>query len=93
DIGLTGMTLKGDDGHEHPHYSILVGGSVGESTAAVGHRVSGRFPVDEAPKVVAALAAAYGRERTRGERFPDFVQRVGMTRINELARGAAAVVH
>lgn len=93
DIGLTGMTLKGDDGQEHPHYSILVGGSVGESTAAVGHRVNGRFPADETPKVVAALASLYQHERTRGERFPEFVQRVGMTRINEVARGAAAVVH
>jgi len=93
DIGLTGMTLKGDDGSEHPHYSILVGGSVGESTAAIGHRVTGRFPVAETPKVVAALAGLYQRERTRGERFPDFVQRVGMTRINEVARGAAAIVH
>ncbi|HVN84078.1 MAG TPA: nitrite/sulfite reductase [Candidatus Binatia bacterium] len=93
DIGLTGMTLKGDDGHDHPHYSILVGGSIGERTAAIGHRVTGRFPVDETPKVVAALAAFYQRERTRGERFPDFVQRVGMPRINDVARSAARVVH
>jgi sulfite reductase beta subunit-like hemoprotein len=93
DIGLTGMTLKGDDGNEHPHYSILVGGSIGEATAAIGHRVTGRFPEAETPKVVAALAALYQRQRAQGERFPDFVHRVGMARINEVARGAAAVVH
>ncbi|MBI1815696.1 MAG: nitrite/sulfite reductase [Deltaproteobacteria bacterium] len=93
DVGLTGMTLKGDDGNEYPHYSILVGGSVGEGSAAIGHRVNGRFPESEAPKVIAALAAFYQRSRTRGERFPDFVQRVGMPQINEVARGAAAVVH
>ena len=27
DIGLTGLSLKGDDGQDHPHYSMLVGGT------------------------------------------------------------------
>jgi sulfite reductase beta subunit-like hemoprotein len=93
DLGLTGMNSKDAAGHERPHYSILVGGSLGETTAAVGHRLRGKFPEEEAPKVVAALASFYRRERTRGERFPDFVARVGLTRLNEVAHGAAAVVH
>jgi sulfite reductase beta subunit-like hemoprotein len=93
DIGLTGLSLKGDDGHDHPHYSMLVGGRVGEGTAAVGKRVSGRFPVEEVPKVVAALAEYYRRDRRAGERFGDFVDRVGADRLTEVARGAAAVVH
>jgi sulfite reductase beta subunit-like hemoprotein len=93
DIGLTGMTLKGDDGHDHPHYSILVAGSIGESTAAIAQRLAGRFPESEAPKIVAALAGLYQRERSHGERFPDFAQRVGIARLNEVARAAAAVVH
>ncbi|MBI4515328.1 MAG: nitrite/sulfite reductase [Deltaproteobacteria bacterium] len=93
DIGLTGMTLKGDEGNDQPHYSILVGGSVGEDTAAIGQRLTGRFPASEAPKVVAALAACYQRERSPGERFPDFVRRVGLNRVNDVARAAAAVVH
>jgi len=93
DLGLTGMNSKDAAGHERPHYSILVGGSLGETTAAVGHRLRGKFPEEEAPKVVAALASFYQRERTRGERFPDFVARVGLTRLNEVAHGAAAVVH
>jgi sulfite reductase beta subunit-like hemoprotein len=93
DIGLTGMTLKGEDGNDYPHYSILVGGSVGESTMAIGQRVAGRFPEAEAPKVVAALASFFQREGATGERFPDFVKRVGMQRVNEVARAAATVVH
>jgi sulfite reductase beta subunit-like hemoprotein len=93
DIGLTGLSLKGEDGQDHPHYSMLVGGSVGEGHAAIGRRISGRFPVEEVPKVVAALAEYYRSQRQAGERFPAFVQRVGPERLTEVARAAAAVVH
>jgi len=93
DIGLTGMNSKDEDGHERPHYSILVGGRLGEATAAIGHRLRGKFPESETPKVVAALAGTYQRERQHGERFPDFVARVGLARLNEVAHAAAAVVH
>lgn len=91
DIGLTGLSLKGENGQFEPHYSMLIGGGVGEG-AALGKRVSGRFPVDEVPKVVHALADYYGRERTDGERFGDFVDRIGTDRLTEVARAAAAVV-
>ncbi len=93
DIGLTGLSLKGDDGQDHPHYSMLVGGRVGDGTAAVGRRVNGRFPEGEVPKVIAALAECYRRERRGGEHFGDFVQRVGVDRLSDVARGAATVVH
>jgi sulfite reductase beta subunit-like hemoprotein len=72
---------------------MLVGGRVGDGTATVGKRVSGRFPEAEVPKVIAALADWYRAERTKGEPFGDFVQRVGVDRITKVARGAAAVVH
>jgi sulfite reductase beta subunit-like hemoprotein len=93
DIGLTGLSLKGDDGQDHPHYSMLVGARVGEEDATIGSRVSGRFPVEEIPKVVAALADLYREQRQPGEPFADFVTRVGTARISEVARHAAAVVH
>jgi sulfite reductase beta subunit-like hemoprotein len=93
DVGLTGLSLKGDDGQDHPHYSMLVGGRVGDGTAAVGQRVNGRFPEQEVPKVIAALAECYRHERHGGERFGDFVQRVGVDRLSHVARHAATVVH
>jgi len=92
DIGLTGLSLKGDNGQFEPHYSMLIGGGVRED-AALGKRVSGRFPADEVPKVVAALADCYRREREKGERFGAFVDRVGAERLTGVARSAAAVVH
>jgi len=66
---------------------------VGETGNAIGRRVAGRFPEAEVPKVVAALADYYRTTRRGGERFGDFVTRVGIDRLNEVARGAAAVVH
>ena len=93
DIGLTGLSLKGDDGQDHPHYSILVGGRVGETSNAIGRRVSGRFPEAEVPRVVGALAEFYRRERQAGERFGEFAGRVGTDRLTVVARAAASVVH
>jgi sulfite reductase beta subunit-like hemoprotein len=91
DIGLTGLSLKGRDGQFHPHYSILVGGRVGED-ARLGHRLSGRFPETEVPKVVTALTDFYREERRTGESFADFVDRIGTESLTERARAVAAVV-
>lgn len=91
DIGLTGLSLKGGDGQDHPHYSMLVGGRVGED-GRVGRRVAGRFPVEEMPHVISAVAGMYRQERQDGERFPDFVDRVGVDRISKVARAASAGV-
>jgi len=87
-IGLTGHTVKEDDGTEHPYYSILAGGSVGENAGRVGVRV-GRFPEAQAPGAIAALATLYEAERQPGETFPDFVVRLGRDRIVEAAEAGA----
>ncbi len=88
DVGLTGHVVTEDDGVQRPYYSILVGGSVGEGRGRVGKRV-GRYREEDASAAVAALARAYERERTPGESFPAFVDRVGMPRLAEIAAGAA----
>lgn len=89
DIGLTGMFLQDPDGQHRPYYSLLVGGRLGEEDAALGKRVAGRFPAAEVPNVVRAIADLYRRERRDTERFADFVARVGIDKINEVARSAA----
>lgn len=88
DIGLTGLSLKGDDGQHYPHYSMLLGGRVGEDAAAVGKRLPLRIPAQQVPKVVAALATEYGRTRLPGESFPDFVDRVSIDRLTAVAKAA-----
>lgn len=87
DLGLTGHLIADKSGVERPFYSILVGGSVGEGRSRVGKRL-GRYPEEGTPKAIAALARTYEQERTPGERFPDWVDRVGMKRLAEIAAGA-----
>jgi sulfite reductase (NADPH) hemoprotein beta-component len=83
--------VKTADGSERPFYSILIGGGVGEGKARIGKRL-GRFPEEEAPAVIAALARFYERERQADESFRAFVERVGEKRVDAVAaeaRGAA----
>jgi sulfite reductase beta subunit-like hemoprotein len=89
DIGLTGMTVKGPDGIERPHYSMLLGGCVGEDGAALGQRLPGKFPEPEVPGIIAALADYFRSQRRPRESFPAFVERVGMPALAEVAQRAA----
>ena len=89
DIGLTGMMVKDDDGAERPHCSLLLGGAVGEGRTRIGRRLVGRYTEDDAPRVIAALAAFYRQRRQDGERFGEFVDRIGMDDLDQVARSAA----
>jgi sulfite reductase beta subunit-like hemoprotein len=89
DIGLTGHTVKEDDGLQRPYYSILVGGSVGEGRGRIGKRL-GRYREEDASAAVAALARYYEKERGAGERFPEFVDRIGLPRLTDVAKSAIA---
>jgi sulfite reductase beta subunit-like hemoprotein len=88
DIGLTGMMVKDESGAERPHYSFLVGGGVGEGRTRIGRRLFGRYPEAEAPKAIVALARHYQANRRDGERFGEFVDRVGMDALDEVAQRA-----
>ncbi len=88
DIGLTGAMVKGPDGTERPHYSILVGGGVGEGRTRIGKRLFGRYPEAEAPRAVVALARFYRERRQAGERVGEFLDRVGQDALDEVARTA-----
>jgi sulfite reductase beta subunit-like hemoprotein len=88
DIGLTGHSVTGTDGLQRPHYSVLVGGSVGEGQARIGQRL-GRFAEEDAPAAIAAIARYYERTRDAGETFPAFVDRVGLEALRQVAAAAA----
>jgi sulfite reductase beta subunit-like hemoprotein len=88
DIGLTGLSVKGKDGAEIPHYSMLVGGMVGEDESALGERLGGKFAAEHVPEVIAALADYYGKERLGGESFGHFVRRVGTRPLSQVAQAA-----
>jgi sulfite reductase beta subunit-like hemoprotein len=86
DIGLAGLSVKGPDGHARPHYLMWLGGRAGEDTAAIGKRLSGRFCEAEVPAAVAALVEYYRCERRANECFGEFVRRIGVARLSEVAR-------
>jgi sulfite reductase beta subunit-like hemoprotein len=89
DIGLTGHLAKTPEGTERPYYSILVGGSVGEGQGRIGKRI-GRFPEENTPAAIAALARFFERERQKDETFRAFVERVGGERLGAVAKEAAS---
>jgi len=88
DVGMTGLMAKGADGVERPHYSLRVGGGCGPA-ARVGDRLDGRIPEEDAPRVVAAIARYFVRDRIDGETFREFVARKGVPEITRV--GFAAV--
>lgn len=88
DIGMTGLMVTGKDGVERPHYSLRVGGAVGEG-ARVGSRISGRIPEEQTPAVVAAIARYYLDQRGSGESFRDFVARIGADSLGKVGLAAA----
>ncbi len=88
DFGLTGMLIKGTDGKERPHYSILVGGGVGEEGAGVGQRLGGRYPEETTPHAIVAVARCYQAGRVRDESFVQFIRRVGVDHVTAAARAA-----
>jgi sulfite reductase beta subunit-like hemoprotein len=91
DIGMTGLMVKGKDGVERPHYSLRVGGSVGQN-ARIGERLDGRVPEEETPIVIAAIARHYLAERGAGESFRDFVARVGADEVGRVGFAAVSSV-
>lgn len=88
DIGLTGVMAKDAEGVERPHYSLRVGGGVGLD-AKLGERMDGRVPEGETPKVIAAIASYYVAQRVEGERFREFVERVGVQAITKVGFAVA----
>ena len=82
------MMVKDASGVERPHYSFLVGGGVGEGRTRIGKRLYGRYPEAEAPNAIVALARHYQEHRRDGERFGEFVDRVGVEALDQVAQAA-----
>jgi sulfite reductase beta subunit-like hemoprotein len=92
DIGLTGMMVKDAEGRERPHCAILIGGRVGERSGAVAYRLRGKFPDEVVPGVIDAVTTFFRDNRVAGEGFRDFIDRIGLPELQQLAESAAGVV-
>jgi sulfite reductase beta subunit-like hemoprotein len=76
DLGFAGMARRDPKGNEAPGYRVYVGATVGEGGVKFGHYVT-KVPARKAPEVAVALVGRYAVERDLGERFADWVARVG----------------
>lgn len=81
DLGFFGTNKRVGE-RDIPSYQILVGGSA-EAGLDYGVPLL-RIPARNIPRAFRVLVELYAREREAGERFYDFVRRVGKDRLNDL---------
>lgn len=82
DIGFYGSSVV-VDGHEIPHYVMLLGGYTAEGVAKFG-RMTTKVPARRAPDALKALLNHYRQNRQGEEIFRAYVERIGIPKIKEL---------
>jgi len=80
-IGFFG-TYRKVNGHEVPHYQLLIGGDIKEGDAKFGQAIAA-IPAKRAPEVVKHLVALYKKEKAGEERFVQTMDRLGKSRLKE----------
>jgi sulfite reductase beta subunit-like hemoprotein len=84
-IGFHGAAAKGD-GQYVPAYEIFLAGNYGnKDEVRFGHRVKAKVPAKRVPELMTAILTYYRDDRTDGEKFNDFVDRVGTAPFEEMA--------
>ncbi len=89
DIGLYGAARK-VNGHEVPHYVILLGGRTGRESASFG-KVVASIPARRIPQAIQIIIDRYLGERGEDESFADYVSRVGPASFKPILRPLAQV--
>lgn len=82
DLGFYGSS-KVVDGHEIPHYVMLIGGYTQEGLAKFG-RPTVQLPARRVPEAARTLLDFYRKNRQNGEIFRAFADRIGIPKIKEL---------
>lgn len=80
-IGFFG-TYRKINGHEVPHYQVLLGGDVKEGHAQFGKPVHA-IPAKRVPEVVKHLVSLYKKEKKADERFVVTMERLGRDRLRQ----------
>jgi sulfite reductase beta subunit-like hemoprotein len=88
-IGFHGAAMKGPGGVQIPAYELFVGGHYGgkrHEDTRFGQRLPGvKVPAKRVPQMVKDIAAQYQANRLEGEEFNDYIDRVGIKPIEEIA--------
>ena len=75
DIGFYG-TSKAVNGHDVPHYVLLLGGYTAEGIAKFG-KPTIQIPARRVPEAIKALLNHYRANRKPSEKFRDYAERIG----------------
>jgi sulfite reductase beta subunit-like hemoprotein len=87
-IGFYGAAMK-MDGHQVPAYIAHVGGNFEGGVVAMGKRLRVRLPAKRVPDAVERWIRLYEAERTDGETFNAYVERMGLKHFEDAVRDLA----
>ncbi|MFN0118727.1 MAG: nitrite/sulfite reductase [Elusimicrobiota bacterium] len=80
-IGFFG-TYRKVNGHEVPHYQLLIGGDIQEGSARFGQAIAA-IPAKRAPEVVKHLVQLFKKEKQASEKFVETMERLGKDRLKK----------
>jgi sulfite reductase beta subunit-like hemoprotein len=84
-IGFYGAAMK-VNGHQMPAYIPHLAGSYDEGDVAMGKRLKSRIPAKRVPDAVERWVRHFEQNRSDGEQFNDFVERVGTEEFEGLVK-------
>ena len=91
-IGFHGAATKGADGEQIPAYEMFLGGNYGDvnvQDSRIGTRIPRiKIPAKSVPGVLKNVVSYYKDNRADGEKFNDFLDRVGLETVTEVAERA-----
>jgi sulfite reductase (ferredoxin) len=76
-IGFQGAAIKDRDGKQVPAYEVYVGGEFEKGSFRFAQRIAEKIPSKRAPEAMRRIVQFYVDGRQDGERFNQFVERVG----------------
>jgi sulfite reductase beta subunit-like hemoprotein len=90
-IGFYGAALKFDK-HQVPGYIIMLGGNYDDGRPRIGQRLDVRVPAKRIPDATERFLRHYQTTRREGERFNDFIDRVGVDEFEALIKDLSVAV-
>ncbi len=95
-IGFHGAAVKGPDGEQVPAYEMFLGGNYGDvnvQDSRIGTRIPRvKIPAKAVPGVLKHVVFYYTDNRNDGEKFNQFLDRVGLEELTEVAEKAQETV-
>ncbi|MEO2142123.1 MAG: nitrite/sulfite reductase, partial [bacterium] len=95
-IGFHGAATKGPDGEQIPAYEMFLGGNYGDvnvQDSRIGTRIPRiKIPAKSVPGVLKQVVSYYKGNRSDGEKFNQFLDRVGLEEVTEVAQNAEQAI-